>query len=1312
MGRRIPVRVLSIMTIAAMLVSSIGWAEAPVVEAKSYKGTPLYEMLNDSKIDNFFSTDKDQEYVEGEALVKFKTGADLTQKQEAKVEAFDAGDSVIKSATIDEIYDFAPAEDGGYHEDDEAYLDHNNRFAVIKSASMSTDQLVEKLNASPYVEVAEPNYRIENDSVNDTYYSRQWALNGANGINVENQWNKGNTGKVTAEGSGENIVAIVDTGVDYTHEDLKDHMWVNRHQSALRGKYGFDFIDKDPDPMDENGHGTHCAGIVGAVADNAKGVSGVNQDVKIMALRILDEDGTSTASYELAAYNYINRAIDLGENVVAINNSWGGSSGSEIMQKLIDITGAKGAITVCAAGNESSNNDSEGVYPANIESGYKISVAATKADGTLADFSNYGTETVDLAAPGQQILSTVSYNSYVPSLYSGDKASKLTAYYNDGSEDFDDIIKSDSVTVSHSSEDFLDDASGSYNIMNNDDDGFGYLAIPYTVPEDFDENSTRKLAVSFDMKNNGDPGSSGFFDIPPLYTVADVSAETVEELNDETAIDIFNSRAESDTDAVDVIPFEENMDIWRGERLIVANNDEAKAGDTRYIVFTFLMLQSDEDYNIFIDNFGVSNFVDPSEFGKYEFYSGTSMAAPVVSGAVALLSAAEKNAGTYSPELVVSEITSSVDKSIPNETISGGNLDLDMIGKGFILKLGSAEVNTHDDTIRLTGANLNAADLKVEISRDGGKTYTDAEICKDSQGNPIAAGGYVEIKNNRWINNFVNIRVTGTKNGQTKVVKKNNVWLVNGKNQFERSTGNYGAYLFPATATDGKYLYAASSDEDSIAKLMVDEINTEEVIKEFKQSEIKSIFETYAESSDIEHYDFQFGDDIAYIDGKLYNIASFSAVDIADSDDFDDFWISKNDAVTSLDDDDDDEEDADHDQPGTPYSSEYKLLAINKDGSGYSVISNIPDSLKTVTNTTLAAYNGKLYIIGGYDYAADDYEGAISRDVYIYDPASAKWTVKTNALPSARADGKAFQVGNKLIYTLGAASSADSVKNKAPHNLIFDGKEWKESSADVSFVFDGEDMGYGSDRTVCYKGYPGAYKDGIVYIGMLAEDYGDTFYYDVNKDEYEDSGYSYRNRLVYEESDEGMLYVKPDAVYVVGNKAVAVCQDMEYEISTLDISGVNATVSLAKKVKGGKVTGLGSFYPGNRHQFTAKAGTGYYVKSFKVGSTAAKTNTVTKRIIGSEKATPVFARYRIRLNRTKTSVKAGKKYRIRARVTPTKAASQRGACVYKSSNRKYATVNSKGVVTTRAAGKGKTVTIKVYPKKDKKKVVKVKIAIK
>lgn len=219
-------------------------------------------------------------------------------------------------------------------------------------------------------------------------------------------------------GSSSVVVAIVDTGIFYNHSDLVENMAVNTAEIPANGidddsngyiddYLGYDFYSGDGDPVDENGHGTHCAGIVAARGDNGIGGVGIAWGVSILPVRSLGPGGGGTDSDVAAGILY---AAQRGASVISL--SLGGETPSAVIDSAIDYARTSGALVVVAAGNESVNNDILPSYPANSEIDNVVSVAATDADDHLATFSNYGSSTVDLAAPGSRIYSTYLANSY------------------------------------------------------------------------------------------------------------------------------------------------------------------------------------------------------------------------------------------------------------------------------------------------------------------------------------------------------------------------------------------------------------------------------------------------------------------------------------------------------------------------------------------------------------------------------------------------------------------------------------------------------------------------------------------------------------------------------------------------------------------------------------------------------------------------------------------------------------------------------------------------------------------------------------
>lgn len=296
---------------------------------------------------------------------------------------------------------------------------------VVKYNSQE-DRCQEIMAKDPSITSCSPNFvRHTRNTPNDSRFSEMWGLrNSQNGIDIaaEAAWN-------LTQGSKSVVVAVLDTGVDYNHPDLQANMWKNPgeipgnrrdddNDGFVDNVYGVDTVANDGDPMDQEGHGTHVAGTIGAAGNNSRGVVGINWNVSIIAARFLDENGGSLDD-EIEAIDYlVNLKRNKGVNIVAINASFG-SYDSFSQSELNALNRAKdaGILLIAAAGNESLNNDRENNYPANYDIDNVISVAALSQDGNMSNFSNYGANSVDLAAPGEEILSSIPNNNY--DFYSG-----------------------------------------------------------------------------------------------------------------------------------------------------------------------------------------------------------------------------------------------------------------------------------------------------------------------------------------------------------------------------------------------------------------------------------------------------------------------------------------------------------------------------------------------------------------------------------------------------------------------------------------------------------------------------------------------------------------------------------------------------------------------------------------------------------------------------------------------------------------------------------------------------------------------------
>jgi subtilisin family serine protease len=272
----------------------------------------------------------------------------------------------------------------------------------------------------------EPDFAIRPTAVpNDPSFTDQWGLRntgqsgGSRGgdIAAVSAWD-------VTTGSRSVVVAVIDSGFDYTHPDLAANAWRNPGEVPGDGLdndgngfvddvHGWDFANDDADPMDDDGHGTHVAGTIGAVGDNGVGVTGVSWQVSIMGLKFLDAEGSGSISDAIAAISYATRMRrEFGVNVVATNNSWGGADRSLALRAAIAEGGAAGILFVTAAGNDGVNGDRRANYPANEDLDAVIAVTATNRSNRLPAFATYGPVHVDLAAPGAAIRSTVPGGGY------------------------------------------------------------------------------------------------------------------------------------------------------------------------------------------------------------------------------------------------------------------------------------------------------------------------------------------------------------------------------------------------------------------------------------------------------------------------------------------------------------------------------------------------------------------------------------------------------------------------------------------------------------------------------------------------------------------------------------------------------------------------------------------------------------------------------------------------------------------------------------------------------------------------------------
>ena len=345
-----------------------------------------------------------------------ETGEDLMDVTEPVHDMIRSGDK-----------EYIPVSDNGCDRvDADAALNDSAVIRIIQSDEYTTEEMLDMYSDFPGIIFAEPNFIRESAEIvpdedtpevfpvatqhPDITYLQYAYGNAANGMNVPD-WNDADN--VNAKG----VVAVLDTGIDYTNPDLATVMWDegDKYEDLVAlggGKYGLNSGAKhngasSDDPMDTNGHGTHCAGIIGA-AWNDFGVSGIANGAKIMAVRnTIDDKGHSYASTTIKGMNYIYTAMELGVDIVSVNCSFGGICSCKCVYLAVSKLEKAGAVVVCAAGNDSQNNDiSDASSSMYTDLPGVIAVNASSVRGEVAGFSNYGLRSTDIFAPGEQIMST------------------------------------------------------------------------------------------------------------------------------------------------------------------------------------------------------------------------------------------------------------------------------------------------------------------------------------------------------------------------------------------------------------------------------------------------------------------------------------------------------------------------------------------------------------------------------------------------------------------------------------------------------------------------------------------------------------------------------------------------------------------------------------------------------------------------------------------------------------------------------------------------------------------------------------------
>jgi len=584
-------------------------------------------------------------YKEGEVIVKFKK---RIQTSQAKAFARAMGLNVSKEfKTLSKM--------------------KNRTYILIRSKSLSTEELIKKLQSDPNVESVEPNHIYKPLQVpNDPKFGKLWGqqntgqtVNNTDGtedadIDAPEAWD-------ISTGSNDVVIAVIDTGVDYLHEDLAANMWKNKKEIPDNGIdddnngyvddiYGINAVNGSGDPMDvpneDGSHGTHVSGSIAAVGNNGKGVVGISWNAKIMALKFLsNNDGGSTSSGAIECLEYVIAQKNAGVNIVATSNSWGGGGFETALKDAIQATTDLGILFVAAAGNDSNDNDTNPSYPASYDLSGIISVAATDQNDALASFSNYGAASVDLSAPGTNILSSTP-RIYIPK---------------NGDIFFDDL--------EHGMGKWITGGTKNTWAISTDQEIFENPDHPVPSPTHFLSDSPGvEYSPDTDswvmLKNDIDLSAYG----PDNHIYIGMGSAAYIEGNDydHGMVEVSGDGGATWTVLHD---FSGYADYWKNPYSFeIPNNIK-----TSHFRFRFHMKTDDTKQldGWLIDNIGIGTEL----VSNYEYMQGTSMAAPQVSGAIAVLASVYTS---DSMSIRKARILTNVDllNSLDGKVVSGGRLNL------------------------------------------------------------------------------------------------------------------------------------------------------------------------------------------------------------------------------------------------------------------------------------------------------------------------------------------------------------------------------------------------------------------------------------------------------------------------------------------------------------------------------------------------------------------------------------------------------------------------------------------------------------
>ncbi len=590
------------------------------------------------------------------------------------------------------------------------------RIALVEREGADASDLVSELEQLSFVEAAQPNYVMSIDSaaVNDPLYDEwQYALHDETaGIDVEAAL----AARQSAASTSENIVAVIDTGVDGDHPDLASSMWQNPGINGLpgaAGSWGYDFTENDDDPSpgihNADSHGTHCAGVIAGMTNNAEGVAGASSDTKVMALKVCASDGSGAvySSDVCSAFEYVIGAALASENVVATSNSWHAGGYQPVLDYLVNQAGKLGILLLFAAGNENIDTIDGNGYGATaaLESPYAVIIASSNEDNALSTFSNWNETEVDLAFPGSQILSTVSadaaatffspalsladgrdlvYCDDFSSLGAEDSAYDVAVFDSDGQRVTDGRERAFSVTPAEDAVGGQPGLEVVYDQSIVEDGEHLVLGIKWEFENPFRGTSrpAEDYALGISCETPDAPGTD---------TIAMVEASIAGyDAEDGSSFGLSSCTAGAKLD---------NSSAGSASLMALDTEGEYLTGQVMVDITTSSDASAGQEVTVCISPFGIGQVAgegvtaETSDYAPYALMSGTSMATPLASGTVAQMAALDKNASALELRGRLVGSTVSVRTSYhgaEKHTATDGRFDW-----GTALDEGSVSANTH-----------------------------------------------------------------------------------------------------------------------------------------------------------------------------------------------------------------------------------------------------------------------------------------------------------------------------------------------------------------------------------------------------------------------------------------------------------------------------------------------------------------------------------------------------------------------------------------------------------------------------------------